>query len=272
MPFIENNSVQIYYEDHGAGKPVVLIHGWPVSGQMWENQVHHLAGNGFRCITYDRRGFGQSDKPWAGYEYDTFAQDLDTLINTLNLTDVTLIGFSMGGGEVVRYLSKYGSSRVSKAVLVSSVVPGLLKSEDNPDGAPQELFDGMVEGILKDRQAFMQDFGKNFYGVGMIKHPVSSAVVDWHWGLCMKANLKATIDCVRAFSETNFTDELNKIDVPLLLIHGDSDQIVPIGFTSERVKKLLPAAEFKVYAGAPHGLYISEKHKLNNDLLFFLNS
>lgn len=275
MPYIKNYTdtatTALYYEDHGSGRPVILIHGWPVSSQMWENQALYLAANGYRVISYDRRGFGRSDKPWSGYDYDTFASDLDSLIRELDLTDIALAGFSMGGGEVVRYISTYGSERISKGILVSSVVPGLLRSEYNPEGADQSLFDGMLDGIISDRQNFMQDFGKNFFGYSDQEQPVSEAVLDWHWSLCMQANLKATLDCVTAFSSTDFVNDLSAIDIPMLLIHGDADAIVPISFTSERAVTLLPQAELIVYPGAPHGLYISEKARLNSDILEFLN-
>jgi non-heme chloroperoxidase len=262
--------IELFYEDVGSGAPVVLIHGWPVSQQMWENQVLAIASKGFRVISYDRRGFGQSSKPWDGYDYDTLADDLKGLLVSLDLTGVTLIGFSMGGGEVARYMSKHGGERVSKVAFISAVTPFLLKTDNNPEGVDKSVFDGMIDGITKDRLAFLETFGKGFFGVTALHHAVSSAVLDWNQSLALPASLKGTLDCVRAFSETDFREDLKKINVPALVIHGKDDKTVPFEASGERTAKLIPSATFKPYDGAPHGLFITHKDQLNKDLLEFL--
>jgi non-heme chloroperoxidase len=262
--------VELFYEDVGTGAPVVLIHGWPVSQQMWENQIVALASQGFRVISYDRRGFGQSSKPWDGYDYDTLADDLNGLLVSLDLTDVTLVGFSMGGGEVARYMGRHAGKRVSKVAFVSAVTPYLQKGEDNPDGVDRSAFDQMIEGISKDRPAFLETFGKSFFGVSALHHAASAAVLGWTQSLALPASLKGTLDCVRAFSETDFRDDLKKITVPTLIIHGKDDKTVPMEASGERTAKLIPSATFKAYDGAPHGLYITHKDQLNKDLLEFL--
>ncbi len=264
--------VELFYEDVGSGAPVVLIHGWPVSQQMWENQIVALASKGFRVISYDRRGFGQSSKPWDGYDYDTLADDLKGLLVALDLTGVTLVGFSMGGGEIARYMGKYAGERVRKVAFVSAVTPFMLKTENNPDGVDKSVFDGMIEGITKDRPAFLENFGKSFFGVSALHHAVSSAVLDWNQSLALPASLKGTLDCVRAFSETDFREDLKKISVPTLIIHGKDDKSVPFEVSGERTAKLLPTATLKAYDGAPHGLYITHKDQLNADLLAFLGA
>ncbi len=264
--------VELFYEDVGSGAPVVLIHGWPVSQQMWENQILALASKGFRVISYDRRGFGESSKPWDGYDYDTLADDLKGLLAGLDLTGVTLVGFSMGGGEIARYMSRHGGERVSKVAFISAVTPFMLKTENNPDGVEKSTFDGMVEGITKDRPDFLETFAKGFFGVSALHHPVSSAVLDWNQSLALRASLKATLDCVRSFSETDFRDDLKKISVPTLIVHGKNDKTVPFEASGELTAKLLPSATFKAYDGAPHGLYITHKDQLNQDLLAFLGA
>ena len=251
---------------------MVLIHGWPVSQQMWENQILAIASQGFRVISYDRRGFGQSSKPWDGYDYDTLADDLKGLLAALDLTGVTLVGFSMGGGEVARYMGKHGGERVSKVAFVSSVTPFLLKTEDNPDGVDKSVFDCMIEGITKDRPAFLETFGKGFFGVSALHHPVSTAVLDWNQSLALPASLQGTLDCVRSFSQTDFREDLKKIAVPVLIIHGKDDKTVPFEASGERTAKLMPSATLKAYDGAPHGLFITHKDRLNQDLLEFLGA
>ncbi|WP_458072252.1 alpha/beta fold hydrolase [Rhodanobacter sp. BL-MT-08] len=264
--------VELFYEDVGSGAPVVLIHGWPVSQQMWENQILTLANKGFRVISYDRRGFGDSSKPWDGYDYDTLADDLKGLLTGLDLTGVTLVGFSMGGGEIARYMSRHGGERVSKVAFISAVTPFMLKTDDNPHGVDKSTFDGMVEGITKDRPDFLEAFAKGFFGVSALHHSVSSAVLDWNQSLALRASLKATLDCVRSFSETDFRDDLKKISVPTLIVHGKSDKTVPFEASGELTAKLIPSATLKAYDGAPHGLYITHKDKLNEDLLAFLGA
>lgn len=254
----------------GSQPTVVLIHGWPLSHEMWDYQMTALAEQGLRVVAYDRRGFGKSSKPWGGYDYDTLTDDLKAVIDELNLTNVVLVGFSMGGGEVVRYFSKYGGKNVSKAVLISAVTPFLLKTDDNLDGVDKDTFDTMVENLRMDRADFLQTFGKQFYGVGLLNKPVSQAHLDGDFMRTYLASPKATIECVRTFSETDFRDEMRSINVPTLIIHGDSDKTVPIESSGEKSAELLPTATYKVYDGAPHGLFVTEKDRLTQDLLSFV--
>lgn len=276
MPYIKKNpesssSVNIFFEDIGSGKPVILVHGWPVSHEMWEYQIDTLVNAGYRCIAYDRRGFGQSDKPWDGYDYDTLTADLHEVITTLNLTDVALVGFSMGGGEVAKYLGKYGSSRISKAVLLGSVVPMLLKTEEHEDGVPQEVFDGMIAGLQNDRPTFLAEFGKQFFSGAADSTPVSQGIQNWMHQLAMVASPRATTECVHSFSETNFRTDLNVITVPVMIIHGSDDKIVPINITSEVTASLLPNSEYHVIDGASHGLFFTHKDEINKLLINFLS-
>ena len=264
------NEIKLHYQDLGAGNPVVLIHGWPLSGSMWDYQLAELPKHNMRVIAYDRRGFGQSSKPWDGYDYDTLASDLKALLDELNLDNVTLVGFSMGGGEVARYMSRYGGARVSRVAFISAVTPYLLKTDDNPDGVDQSVFDEMLEGMQKDRADFLQTFGKQFYGVGLMNHPVSQAHLDGDFARAYMASHKATLDCAKAFAMTDFRDDLAQINVPALIIHGDADKTVPIESSGELTANLLPAATYTVYEGAPHGLYITEKDRLNEDLIAFV--
>ena len=271
MPFVETqDGTEIYYTDWGAGKPVVLIHGWPVNGDMWEKQSTFLAEQGMRAITYDRRGFGRSSHPWGGYEYNTFAADLNALMEKLDLRGATLVGFSMGGGEVVRYLSRYGSSRVVKAVLVSAVTPFLLKTADNPDGVDAEVFAGMAEKIGKDRQAFIQEFGPMFFGRTLLNHTVSQAVLDWNFALAMTGSLRATLAAAKAWSTTDFREEMKRITIPVRVIHGDGDATVPIDAAGRKSAAILPNATASEYEGEPHGLYITSADRLNQELLEFI--
>jgi non-heme chloroperoxidase len=276
MPYIKSGNggdtpVEIYYEDWGTGKPVVLIHGWPVSHEMWEYQLTELPKHGIRCIAYDRRGFGQSDKPWKGYDYTSMANDLKALLDGLDLHDVTLAGFSMGGGEVARYCSLYNCERVSKVVLVSAVTPYMLKTDTNPDGVEQEMFDQMLGQLLEDRPAFLSNFGKQFFGVDWMSHPVSNDILDWMKSLALSSSPKAIIECLDSFSQTDFRDEIESIKVPTLIIHGDSDKTVPIDTAGKHTAEMIKGSIFKIYEGAPHGLFITEKHKLNEDLISFIN-
>ena len=276
MPYITNkagglgNEVKIYYEDAGTGKPVVLIHGWPLSGAMWEYQVADLTAAGYRCITYDRRGFGKSERPWTGYSYDILASDLKALLEELRLTDVTLVGFSMGGGEVARYLGIYGSAGISKAVLLSSVTPFMLQTDDNPDGVEAETFAGIAREIQTDRQAFLQGFSKKFYGVGFLSNPVSNAQLDYDFSIASCASPKATLDCATSFSQTDFRADVTGIDIPVLIIHGDADETVPIAASGNKTAGLLPQAIYIVYEGSPHGLFITDRERLANDLVNFI--
>ncbi len=275
MPFIKagtsDKPVQLHYTDLGTGpNTIVLIHGWPASLEMWEYQLNELPKHGLRVVAYTRRGFGMSDKPWDGYDYDTFAADLKAVLDQLDLNDVTLVGFSMGGGEVARYMARYNGARVKKVALVSAVTPYLLKTDDNPDGAPQSTFDEMVDGMLEDRPDFLATFGKQFYGVGVISHPVSNATLDWMQSLCLQGSPRATEACARAFSETDFRQDLNSLkSVPTLIIHGSKDATVPPEVSGDRTAQILPNAQYLVYDGAPHGLFVTEKDRLNKDLFVF---
>ena len=261
--------VNIFYEDWGQGNPVVLIHGWPLDHTMWEYQMCELPKHGLRVVAYDRRGFGKSSRPWTGYDYDTLAADLNALLEELDLNNVTLVGFSMGGGEIARYLSTYGDARIARVAFISAVTPFMLKTENNPEGVPKSVFDGMQDGIKKDRFGFLQDFAKSFYGVGLISKPVSQAVLDWNQTVVSLAAPNATRDCATAFATTDFRADLQAVKVPTLVIHGDADQTVPFEASGERTAQLVPHAELKVYKGAPHGLFFTEKDQLTTDLLAF---
>jgi len=264
------NDIKLFYQDLGTGNPVVLIHGWPLSHEMWDYQLAELPAHGIRVVAYDRRGFGKSTQTWDGYDYDTLADDLKAVLDELNLQNVTLVGFSMGGGEVARYMSRHGGARVSKVAFISAVTPYLLKTEDNPDGVDQEVFDEISANIKKDRADFLQTFGKQFYGVNLLNQPVSQAHLDGDFARAYVASHKATLDCATSFSTTDFRDDLAQIQVPALIIHGDSDKTVPLEASGERTAEALPSAQYIVYEGAPHGLFVTEKDRLNEDLLSFI--
>ncbi|MDZ7594667.1 MAG: alpha/beta hydrolase [Thiobacillus sp.] len=265
------DGTQIYYKDWGVGQPVVFSHGWPLSSDSWEAQMLFLAANGYRCIAHDRRGHGRSSQPWNGNEMDTFADDLAQLIETLDLTDVVLIGFSMGGGEVARYIGRHGTRRLAKAALISAVPPLMLKTAANPDGLPIEKFDEIRQGALADRSQLYQDIASGpFFGANRPGSKVSQGMIDSFWLQGMQAGHKNTFDCIKAFSETDFTEDLKKFDVPTLIIHGDDDQIVPIGAAALSSARLVKNATLKVYPGAPHGLADTHKDQLNADLLEFI--
>jgi non-heme chloroperoxidase len=263
-------SIDLYYEDHGTGKPVVLIHGWPLSGASWEKQVAALLAAGHRVITYDRRGFGQSSKPSSGYDYDTFAADLHKVVSTLDLRDFALVGFSMGGGEVARYLGKYGSERVSKAVFIASVPPFLLKTPDNPAGVDGSVFDGIKKAIAADRPAFLAKFLADFYNVDVLGGKrVSNQVVQSSWNVGAGASAKGSLDCVSAWY-TDFRKDLPRIDVPTLVIHGDADRILPIAATGKRTQELVKGSRLVVVEGGPHGVTWTHADKVNPELVNFL--
>ncbi len=276
MNFIESKSngagspVKLFYQDFGTGKPVVFIHGWPLNHEMWEYQLSQLPLHNFRCIAYDRRGFGKSDRPWGNYDYDTLAGDLKAVLDQLDLKGVTLVGFSMGGGEIARYIGKYGTERIEKVVLISAVTPYMLQTDDNPDGVDPTVFHGMLEKIEQDRPAFLANFGKKFYGVTVLNKAVSQPFLDWNQTHCLMSSARATTECVHSFSETDFRKDVVKINVPTLIIHGDADETVPINVSGNRTAELLPNAEYIVYPGAPHGLFITEKDRLNKDLIDFI--
>jgi len=277
MSFIKINQgtsqeVKIYYQDIGQGKPVVFISGWPSCSQMWESQLDVLPKNNLRCIAYDRRGFGKSDKPWEAYDYDTLASDLSELLKQLDLREVTLVGFSMGGGEVARYLSKFNEEgRVAKAILVSTVLPFLLKTDDNPDGLPQEMFDKIEEQIYEDRPKFLANFAKDFYSVSLLNKTVSDEFLNWNQFLTLQSTGNATVKSMHSWSTTDFRQDISKINVPTLIIHGTDDKTVPIEASSDRTSEMLPQAKYIKYDGAPHGLFYTEKDKLNNDIFWFIN-
>ncbi|MEH3112398.1 alpha/beta fold hydrolase [Pedobacter terrae] len=262
--------INLHYQDLGAGIPVILIHGWPLDHQMWDYQSAALTDAGFRVISYDRRGFGKSDKPLEGYDYDTLADDLKAIIDELGLENAVLAGFSMGGGEVVRYFSKYGGKGISKAILISSIAPFMLQTPDNPDGVPQEKIDEITAGLIDDRPGFLGTFTKQFYGQGLLNKPVSSERLATDLTIAMQATLKSTLGCAAAFSSTDLRAEISSINVPVLIIHGDEDQTVPIKPTGEQAAQLLPHAEYIVYEGEPHGLFITAKDRLNADLIDFI--
>jgi len=267
-----NDDTQIYYKDWGTGQPVVFSHGWPLNSDSWEAQMVFLGSKGFRCIAHDRRGHGRSSQPWSGNNMDTYADDLFGLIENLDLKAATLIGFSAGGGEVARYLGRHGTNRVVKVALIAAVPPLMLKTEANPDGLPIEVFDGIRHGCIADRSQFYKDLASGpFFGANRRGANVSQGMMDTFWLQGMQAGHKNTFDCIQAFSETDFTEDLLKIDVPTLIVHGDDDQIVPIGASGLHSAKLIKNAILKIYKGAPHGLAYTHKDKLNEDLLAFLS-
>ena len=264
--------VELFYTDWGTGRPVVLIHGWPLDHQMWEYQAVYLAQNGCRVITYDRRGFGKSSHPWQGYDYDTLADDLKAVLDALDLQDVTLVGFSMGGGEVARYFGRHGGARVAQVAFVSAVTPFLLKTDDNPDGVDQSAFDDIVTGLTKDRADFLNDFGPQFYGSGPlgVGAAVSKAQLDWTLAMAMPASPKATLDCVSSWAATDFRADVPAVNVPTLIVHGKNDKAVPAESSADKLAALLPAATYLRYDGHGHGLHMTAKDQLNDDLLRFV--
>jgi peroxiredoxin len=265
-----STTVELYYEDHGQGQPVVLIHGYPLDGASWERQTAALLEAGYRVITYDRRGFGKSSQPTEGYDYDTFAADLDSLLTDLDLADAVLVGFSMGTGEVARYLSTYGSARVSKAVFLGSLEPFLLKTGDNPDGVPQEVFDGLLAAVKDDRYAFFTEFFKNFYNTDdTLGSRLSDEALRASWATASKASAHASVVAQPTWL-TDFRSDIPKIDVPALIVHGTADNILPIDATGRRFKEALPAADYMEIEGAPHGMLWTHAQEINEALLAFL--
>ena len=278
MPYLElsaakSPAVQLHYQDYGDGPPVVLIHGWPLSGRTWEAQVGPLVQAGYRVVTYDRRGFGASSQPWTGYDYDTFAQDLEALLKHLSLEKVTLVGFSMGGGEVARYIGRYGTQRIAGAVFAAAVTPYLFKGPDNPDGAVTDKDVKAKEGgVLKDRLDFLEGFSHKFFSDKTGKLLVSESQREYAKMIAAFASPKGTHDCVGAFSRTDFRDDLAKIDVPTLIIHGDSDQIVPLEVSGARTHKAVARSQLHVIKNGPHGCNLSHADEFNQALLGFLKS
>ena len=265
-----STSIELYYEDHGTGRPVVLIHGYPLSGASWEKQTSALLAAGYRVVTYDRRGFGQSSRPATGYDYDTFAADLNTLLTKLDLRDAALAGFSMGGGEVARYLGKYGSERVSKAVFISAVPPFLVQANDNPDGVPSSVFAGIEAAAVADRPAFLKSFFQNFYNTDVLMGAhISEAVVQADWNIAVAASPTAIRECIGAWG-TDFRADLARIDIPTLVIHGDADRTVPLQVSGQRTHQAVKDSRLVVVEGGPHGILWTHADQVNAALLDFL--
>ena len=264
------DGTEIYYKDWGSGPAVIFSHGWPLSADAWEDQMVFLGAHGYRCIAHDRRGHGRSSQPWGGRDMDTFADDLAALVEKLDLKDAIHVGHSMGGGEVARYIGRHGTQRVAKAVLIAAVPPRMLKSAANPVGLEIDAFDKIRAGVLADRSQFFKDLTMPFYGANRPGTKVSQGLRDSFWHQGMQASLKGVFDCIKAFSETDFTEDLKKFDIPTLILHGDDDQIVPISASALLMAKLVKGSTLKVYPGAPHGLCSTHKDRINTDLLAFL--
>lgn len=262
----------LYYKDwNGGGRPVVLIHGWPLNADSWDRVALALAKDGHRVIAYDRRGFGRSDQPWTGYDYDTLADDLRDVMDKTGVQDAAIVGFSMGGGEVARYMSRHGGKGVRSTALISSVVPYMLKTDDNPDGVPQATFDKMTKGMLDDRAHFMKGFLKDVFGQGLVVNNVSDELLHWAWGMCMQAGLRPTLACAEAFGTTDFRSDLPAFNVPTLVIHGTKDETVPIDASGRAAAKGISGAQLIEYDGEPHGLFATATDRLIGDLTTFLS-
>ncbi len=264
------DNTQLYVKDWGVGRPVIMLHGWPLSADSWDDQAMAIADAGFRAIAYDRRGFGRSSQPWTGYDYDTLADDLAAVIEQTGAQDAVLAGFSMGGGEVARYMSRHAGKSVSKAVLVSSVVPYMLKTTDNAEGTDKAVFDKMTAGMKEDRAAFFANFLKDFFGVGLLTSPVSDEVIEWARSVSMQASLKATLECAKSFATTDFRADLPHFKVPTLIIHGTDDKTVPIDAAGRAAARGIAQSTLIEYDGAPHGLFATHKDRLTKDLLGFI--
>jgi len=271
MPFFQtSDGVSLFYNDWGTGRPVVLIHCWPLNSVIWEPQSTHIAANGYRVIAYDRRGFGRSDQPWSGYDYDTLADDLAALMQHLDLHEVTLIGYSMGGGEVVRYVSRHGTARVAQAVLMSAVTPLLKKTDDNPDGIDQSVFDGLIKALEDDRHGFLATFREAFFNGRSTEPAVSRGVLEWYSFLASQASLRAIAACARAWSDTDFRGDLARMTIPTLIMHGDADVTVPAEITAHVAVRMIPTARYIEYEGGGHAIGITDTTRVNADLLAFL--
>lgn len=267
------DGTEIYYKDWGAGRPVVFSHGWPLNADAWDDQMHVVASHGFRAVAHDRRGHGRSGQPWHGNDMDTYADDLAQLLEALDLREAVLVGHSTGGGEVARYIGRHGTGRVAKAVLLGAVPPLMLRTEANPEGLPIEVFDEIRAGVAADRSQFYKDLSESFYGANRPGSTVSEGVREAFWLWSMQMGIKGAYDCIKQFSETDFTEDLKRFDVPTLIVHGDDDQIVPFVAAGQKSAKLVKNATLKVYPGAPHGLSAVGPYKddFNADLLAFLN-
>lgn len=264
------DNTKLFVKDWGVGRPVILLSGWPLSSDSWDDQAMAIADAGYRAIAYDRRGFGRSSQPWSGYDYNTLADDLATVIEQTGAQDAVLAGFSMGGGEVARYMSRHHGKSVAKTILISSVVPFMLKTSDNPNGTEQAVFDKMANGIKEDRAKFFAGFFKDFFGVSMTSHPVSEELMEWARSVSMQASLKATLACAGAFSSTDFRGDLSAFKVPTLIIHGTDDKTVPIDASGRAAAAGISQSTLIEYDGAPHGLFATEKQRLTRDLLNFI--
>ena len=273
MPYVKTrDGIDLYVKEWGEGRPVILTHGWPLDADMWDAQAMALAENGFRAIAYDRRGFGRSDQPWSGYDYDTLADDLAEVMAAASVTqDATIVGFSMGGGEIARYMSRHDGKGVIAAGLVSSVVPYMLQTDDNPGGVPAKMFEQIKDGIKEDRARFFRHtFAPQFFGVGWVTSPVSDDVLDHATATAMMAGLKPTLACVDAFGKTDFRPDLAAFDVPTLIIHGTADKTVPIETSARAAARVIPGSQLVEYDGEPHGLNVTASDRLTKDLLTFL--
>jgi non-heme chloroperoxidase len=269
---ITDDGTELYYKDWGEGPPVTFSHGWPLSSDAWDGQMLFLAQNGFRAIAHDRRGHGRSSQTSSGNNMDGFADDLAAVIEALDLNDVTVVGHSTGGGEVARYIGRHGTARVAKAVLISAVPPGLLQSDANPEGLPIQAFDGIRAGLIADRSQFYKDLAVQFYGANRAGAEVSQGILDQFWATSMQSGLKSSYESVTSLAETDFTEDLERFDVPTLVLHGEDDQIVPVGITGKRSAELIKDAKAVYYPGAPHGLTATHQDQVNAELLAFLQS
>lgn len=267
-----DDNTRLFYKDWGRGRPVILMSGWPLSSDSWDDQAMEIAAAGFRVIAYDRRGFGRSSQPWSGYDYDSLADDLAAVIKHTGAEHATLVGFSMGGGEVARYMSRHQGASVVQAALIASVVPYMLKTEDNPEGTEPAVFEEMTQGMKKDRANFFASFARDFYGDGMLTHPVSEEVLDWTRGMAMQASLRATLECAKSFATTDFRKDLTSFKVPTLIIHGTADKTVPIDGSARPAAQAIANSTLIEYEDAAHGLFATHKERLSRDLIEFLRS